>query len=82
MKVELTLVEAVLGTANADPKVHAEFIASKSADADKVKEELESLPAEDLVEKAITVFHRDDDDTPFLFDYQVKGFFKETLGIL
>jgi len=82
MKVRITFTEGLLGTASANPEVHEEFIAMKSADAAKVKEEIESLPAEDLIEKAITVFPRTEDGTPMLWDYQVKGFFKETLGIL
>lgn len=82
MKITITLTEGMLGTASANPELHKEFIASKSADADKVKEEIEALPAADLEEKAMTVFSRDDDGTPILWDYQVKGFIKESLGIL
>lgn len=82
MKIKVTLTEGMLGTASANPEVHAEFIASKSADKKKKKEELESLPADDLLEKSVTVFPRMDDGTPMLYDYQMKGFLKETLGIL
>ena len=82
MKIKVTLTEGLLGTASANPEVHAEFIASKSADKDKKKEELESLPADDLIEKSMTIFPRIDDGRPMLYDYQVKGFLKETLGIL
>ena len=82
MKVKVTLIEEMLGTASGNPKVHEEFIASKSKDAAKSAEELESLPAEELIGKAITVFPRGDDGLPILFDYQVKGFIKEAVGIL
>lgn len=82
MKVKITFTEPVLGTGSADPEIHKEFIASKSADADKIKEEMLATPAEELIEKSITVFARTDDGGPMLWDYQVKGFFKETLGIL
>lgn len=82
MKVKITLVEDMLGTACQNKEVHEEFIASKSRDADKVKEELEALPQDELMEKAITVFPRDADGTPFLYDYQVKGFIKEAFSIL
>lgn len=82
MKIRITLTEGMLGTASANPEIHAEFIASKSADADKVKEEIESLPADELIEKSMTVFPRTNDGRPMLYDYQVKGFLKETLGIL
>ena len=82
MKVKITLTEGMLGTASANPEIHAEFIASKSADKEKSKQEIESLPAEELVEKSMTVFPRDENGAPILYDYQMKGFLKETLGIL
>jgi hypothetical protein len=82
MKIRVTFTEEVLGTASANPAVHEEFIASKSADADRVKEELESLPADDLIQKAVTVFPKDADGQPILWDYQVKGFIKEAFGLL
>lgn len=82
MRIKVTLTEGLLGTASANPEVHSEFIASKSADKEKKKEELESLPADDLIEKSMTVFPRGEDGMPILYDYQFKGFLKETLGIL
>ena len=82
MKVKIELLEDMLGTACQNKEVHEEFIASKSKDADKMREELESLPADELMEKAVTVFHRDADGMPILFDYQFKGFIKEAVGIL
>jgi hypothetical protein len=75
------LIEEMLGTACQNAEVHEEFIASKSKDAEKVKEELESLPADELMQKAVTVFHRDEDGTPILYDYQIKGFIKEQFRI-
>lgn len=82
MKVRIKLIEEMLGTASANPELHREFVASKSADADKVKEEMESLPAEDLIEKSLTVFHRDTTGMPIIYDYQIKGFIKEATGAM
>jgi len=82
MKVRITLIEEMLGTASANPDIHKEFIASKSADADKVEEELKALHTDALMDKKMTVFPRGEDGTPILFDYQVKGFFKDTVGLL
>ena len=82
MKVRLTLIEEMLGTASANPDIHKEFIASKSADAERADEELRALHADELAEKAKTVFPKDDDGTPILWDYQIKGFIKEAVGIL
>ena len=80
-KIKITLTEEMLGTACANKDVHKEFIAAKSADADKAAEELASLPAEELEGKSKTLFHRDEDGTPFLYDYQIKGFLKEAVGV-
>lgn len=82
MKIKIKLNEEMLGMSSANPQVHEEFIASKSGDADKIKEELEALPAEDLMEKAVTVFPRDEDGCPILWDYQFKGFLKESIHAL
>ena len=82
MKIRVTLIEEMLGTACADPAVHRTYIASKSADAEKVEQELESLPADELFEKARTVFHRTPDGRPCIWDYQFKGFLKEAIGVM
>lgn len=82
MKVKITLSEEMLGTACANPDVHKEFIASKSKDADKMEEELRSLPVQEQIEKALTVFPRDGDGNAILYDYQIKGFIKEAVGVL
>lgn len=82
MKIRVRLIEEMLGSACANKEVHAEFIASKSADAEKAKEEIESLPANEIMEKSVTVFPRDADGNPILWDYQVKGFIKEAMGTM
>jgi hypothetical protein len=81
MKVRITLTEDMLGTASNNPEIHREFIASKSKDAEKVEEELQALGAEKLIDKSMTVFPKDN-GKPFLWDYQLKGFIKEAVGIL
>lgn len=82
MKVKITLTEEMLGTASANPDIHKEFIASKSADAKKSEEELKALHADELMEKGMTVFPRTEDGYPILWDYQIKGYLKEVTGIL
>jgi len=72
----------MLGTNSGDPDVHREFIASKSADAEKVKEELATLHAEELEEKSKTVFSRDAGGNPVIWDYQIRGFLKEAMTAL
>ena len=82
MRVRIKTHEPILGMSSANPDLHREFIASKSADKQKVKEELESLPAEDLIEKAMTVFPRDENGWAFLWDYQIRGALKEMFTTL
>jgi len=82
LNVRMTLLDELLGTASSNPEVHEEHIASKSADKLKVKEELQSLPSDELMEKSITAIHRTEDGEPMLYDYQIRGFIKEALGAL
>ena len=120
MKVRLTLVEELLGTASANPDLFAEFIASKAPEPwETTEEEVAALPGVDeVIEKTTTVFSRmavecpvcDDAgfvnvadgspgpqprtepcgncggagniERPCLWDYQIKGFFKDACGML
>ena len=80
-KVKLTFMEELLGTASANPEIHAEFIASKAPDAKTAEEEIAELGSETVEEKTTTVFPKHD-GRPFLYDYQVKGFFKDACSCL
>lgn len=80
IKVKLTFTEPILGTSPANPEVYREFIGSKSPDALSVEDEVAALGADAVADKGMTVFPRLDDGTPFLYDYQIKGFFKDTCG--
>ena len=82
IKVKLTLTEELLGTASANPELHREYIASKAPNAQKIEEEVAALGVEQVEHKATTVFPRTGDDQPFLYDYQIKGFFKDSCSAL
>lgn len=82
IKVRLTFTEDVLGTANADKNVHSEFIASKAPNAPSREEEVEALGAEEVERKEMTVFPRMENGSPMFWDYQIKGFFKDTCSAL
>lgn len=82
LKVRLTFLEEVLGTANNNPEIHSEFIASKAPDAKSTAEEVEAIGVDEVVEKSMTVFPKLNDGTPFVWDYQIKGFFKDTCSAL
>ena len=72
MHVRLTFLEEVLGTANANPDVHSEFIASKAPDAPSRTEEIEAIGVDAEIEKARTVFPKDDDGNPFFRQCRAK----------
>lgn len=76
MRVRLTFFEEILGTANNNKEIHAEFIASKAPDAPSMEEEIEAIGVDGVIENSMTVFHKNKDGKPILFDYQIKGFFK------
>jgi hypothetical protein len=82
LKVRITFEEEVLGTCSNDPSIHEEFIASKAPDARTREEEVEAIGVEEVIEKSKTIFPKTEDGTPFFWDYQVKGFFKDSCGVL
>lgn len=82
IKVRITFFEELLGTASANPDIHREYIASKAPDALSLEEEVEAIGVDGVAEKAMTVFPRDANGNPILFDYQIKGFFKDATGVL
>ena len=82
MKVRLTLTEELLGTANGDPAIHEEWIASKAPDAKSMKEEVAAIGVDEKIEKSMTVFPRNADGKPIVYDYQIRGFFKEAAGFV
>ena len=80
-KIRLIFTEPLLGTVPKDPEVYASHIMTKVALTDEqAAEELESV--EHTEEKGWTGFHKDGDAAPFLYDYVIKGFFKDACSML
>jgi hypothetical protein len=82
MKVRVTFTEPLLGTKPADPELHTRFVASKAPDHKTMEQEVAAHGAEEVEERGKTIFSKMEDGTPFLWNYQVEGFFKETCRIL
>lgn len=80
IKVKLTFTESILGTCPSNRDIYREYIGSKSPDADTIEDEVAALGEDAVAEKGMTVFPRNADGVPFLYDYQIKGFFKDTCG--
>lgn len=81
MKIRIEFTEELLGTASNNKEIQREFIASKAPDAATVEEEVAAVGVDEVVEKGMTVFPRED-GKPFLYNYQVKGFLKEACKAL
>lgn len=82
LKVRLTFFEPILGTSASNSDIYMDYIASKAPTADLSEEETDTIidsVQEDVV-KGMTIFPRTAEGRPFLYDYQVKGYFKDTAG--
>lgn len=82
LHVKVTFTESLLGTSSSNPEIHSEFIASKAPDAKSREEEIAAIGADAVEEKTTTIFPKDENGNPFLWNYQWKGFFKEACGML
>jgi len=81
LKIKITFIEELLGTSSNDPDIQREFIASKSPDAQTIEDEVAAVGVDAVVDKGKTVFPREN-GKPFMYDYQVKGFFKDACSSL
>lgn len=81
LKIKMTLMEEMLGTSSSNAEIHREFIASKAADAKTTEEEVAALGVDAVADKVMTIFPKDG-GVPFLWDYQIKGFFKDACSML
>ncbi len=82
MNVKITFIEEALGTENPNPDIHKKFIASKAPDAASIEEEIEALGVDEVAQAATTIFPKDENGNPFMWDYQIKGFFKDAAKAL
>lgn len=71
----------MLGTKSNNPDINYDHIAGLAPDAKSRDEEVASIGVDAVAEKTRTVFSRDEDGTPMIWDYQVKGFIKEATRV-
>lgn len=79
LNVEFTFTDELLGTLSEDKEASGEYIAGKNPEG-AAKDEMEVIAAlpEEIEKPPRTVFNRDaKTGRPFLWDYQIKGFFKD-----
>ena len=83
LTVEITTTEPMLGSLPGDSAIYKSYIASKAPQPEKiVDEELAAINVDEEFQKGCTVFAKDEDGTPILFDYVIKGFFKNACKAL
>ncbi len=86
MHFKWTFLEGLLGTSTANEEIYRDYLASKAPSLDVVDEEAAVIAASESVDeqfgRAMTIFPKLEDGTPFQYDYQVKGYFKDTCGAL
>lgn len=80
--VRLTLLEEALGMTPADSGIYSTWIASRAPKSELGEEETEAVEGTKQPEDATTCFPRTEDGTPFCWDYQIKGFFKDACSSL
>ena len=60
LKVRLTFIEEVLGSAPASKEVYRDYIASKAPDAPTIEDEIEAVGVDETADGKMTVFPRVD----------------------
>lgn len=85
LKVRWTFIEGLLGTSAANPDIYRDYLASRAPYAELAEEEtavIAGLSVDDEFSKAMTIFPKLQDGTPYQYDYMVKGYFKDSCGML
>ncbi len=79
LRVRIEFLEEALGTLPGNENLMRDYVASKSPDTAKtMEEEIASLGLDGVEDKKMTVFPKAADGNPIYFDYQLKGFFKDS----
>lgn len=81
MKVRITFTEPLLGTLSGDNELAKDYILTKHPEGISQDELDASQPVEEVTEKASTIFAREN-GKPMLWDYQIKGFFKDACSMM
>lgn len=83
MKIKATFTEPVLGTWPNNKRIAEDYIASKNPNVNDdpyaISDEVDAIDEADI---GMTVFPRNMDDLPCFYDYQIKGFLKDSWKFL
>lgn len=81
ISVKITFTEEVQGTSSPIKDVHREYIAEKAPNFILAEQEVDYIDETDVIEKTMTIFPKEN-GIPFFWDYQIKGFFKDSCNAL
>jgi hypothetical protein len=82
IKVKCTTFEPMLGLCPDDKEIYRTYITSKAPTIDKEDLEVASLNENPEDTMKSTIFPRTADGIPCLWDYQIRGYFKDTCSAL
>ncbi len=82
LRVRITMLDEVLGSLPSKEDIFREYIASKAENASTIEDEVAAIGVDAVEEKGITVFPRNTDGQPCVYDYQIRGFFKAAFSAL
>lgn len=84
LNVKLTFQEPLLGTLPGSEDLYMDYIATKVPEDErtKIEDEVAALGVDAVAEKKMTVFPKLPDGLPFVYDYQIRGFFKGSCSAL
>lgn len=87
--IAITFTDPILGMSPSDPDIYMNYIASKAPEETNTAEEVTALPLPDDIvcddetePTTVTVFPRTRSGEPCFYDYQIRGFFKDSCGLL
>lgn len=82
--IKIRFTDPVLGMSPSNPELYENYILSKKPNRGEADgaDELDSIGSDDSERGTVTVFPRMDDGTPCFFDYQIRGFFKDSCKLL
>ena len=76
MKVRLTFIDDLLASSPANDELYREHVGKHAPDPSTIDDEVAALGVNEVVEKGKTIFPRNDAGEPCVYNYQVRGFFK------
>lgn len=76
MRIRITAIEEILGTLPGNKELYETYIASKAPKQETFEEEVKDFDPDEMLDNAMTGFARDENGQPFLYNYQILGFFK------